>query len=82
MVIGLIGCTAGLALGKGLVEVLRRLPIRMEGLVKVEGILMSENLNQYILAFIATQIIVIAASVYPARRAAKYDPVEVIRGAH
>jgi lipoprotein-releasing system permease protein len=82
MVIGLIGCTAGLILGKGMVELLRRLPIRMEGLVKVEGILMSESLNQYILAFFATQIIVIAAAVYPARRAAKYDPVEVIRGAH
>jgi lipoprotein-releasing system permease protein len=82
LVIGLIGSTIGLALGKLAVEFLRRLPIRMEGLVRAEGLLMSESPSQYITAFIGAMVIVILAAVYPARRAAGYDPVEVIRGAH
>ena len=64
------------------VEILSRLPIPIEGLIKAEGLLMSEKRGQYIMAFVSAMIAVALASMYPARRAARYDPVEVIRGAH
>jgi lipoprotein-releasing system permease protein len=82
IVIGLIGSIIGLIAGKLAVEGLRKLPIEMEGLVKSEGLLMSESAGQYISAFVSAMIVVTLAAVYPARRAAKYDPVDVIRGAH
>lgn len=82
LVIGLIGSGLGLALGKAGIELLRRLPIRMEGLVKSEGLLMSESGGMYLQAFAGAMLVVLLAAVYPARRAATYDPVEVIRGAH
>ena len=82
MVIGLIGAVLGVTLGKLSVEGLRRLPITVEGLVKSEGLLMSENVGMYVQAFFASIVVTMFAAVYPARRAAKYDPVEVIRGAH
>jgi lipoprotein-releasing system permease protein len=82
LVIGLIGAGLGLLLGKLAVEALRRLPIQMEGLVKSDGLLMSESAGMYLQAFAGAMLVVLLAAVYPARRAAKYDPVEVIRGAH
>ncbi|HET6247207.1 MAG TPA: ABC transporter permease [Tepidisphaeraceae bacterium] len=82
LVIGVIGSTLGLIFGKLAIEGLRRIPIKVEGIVRSEGLLMSEHASQYYQAFFASIVIVLIAAVYPAYRAAKYDPVNVIRGAH
>jgi lipoprotein-releasing system permease protein len=81
-IIGLVGATLGVVLGKLFIEALKRIPIQMEGLVKAEGLLMSEHSAFYLIAFFASILAVMLAAVYPARRAASAEPVEVIRGAH
>ena len=52
LIIAIIGTGVGLGVGKLAVEGLRRVPIQMEGLVKAEGLLMSEHASQYIQASI------------------------------
>jgi lipoprotein-releasing system permease protein len=82
IMIGLIGATIGLIFGKLTIEGLRRIPITLEGLIRTEGLLMSEHASQYYSAFFSAMAVVMIAAVYPAWRAAKFDPVDVIRGAH
>jgi len=82
LAIGIVGATIGLVVAKLTIEGLRRIPITLEGLIRTEGLLMSEHPSQYYQAFFSAIVVVLFASAYPAWRAARYDPVEVIRGAH
>lgn len=80
--IALVGGVLGLGVAKLAVEGLRRVPVKLEGLVRAEGLLMSDSPGIYVTAILMSTAIVLIAAVFPARRAAKYDPVTVIRGAH
>ena len=80
--IGIVGASIGVVTGKIFIELLRRIPIQMEGLVKAESLLMADHASAYATAFFASVVAVMFASVYPARRAAGSEPVDVIRGAH
>lgn len=82
LIIGLIGALLGLAAGKVAIELLGLIPVETEGLVSSERLLLSDEPSHYIIALVASLIAVLIAAVYPARRAAASDPVQVIRGAH
>jgi lipoprotein-releasing system permease protein len=82
IVIGLIGAVLGLAGGKIAISLLGMIPVKTEGLVSSERLLLADEPGHYAIALVASLIAVLIAAVYPARRAAKADPVQVIRGAH
>ena len=75
--IGLIGGFVGLFLGNSIVQILDTVPftIASHNTLPVEY-----NIKDYILAFSFGTIITLIAGYLPSRKAAKVDPVEILRG--
>jgi lipoprotein-releasing system permease protein len=75
--IGLIGGFVGLFLGNIIVQILDTVPftIASHNTLPVEY-----NIKDYILAFSFGTIITLIAGYLPSRKAAKVDPVEILRG--
>ena len=67
---------------KAIVWAIRQLKFPVEGLVKSQGILMAERPHDYLIAFLSALVITLIAAYLPANRAAKFNPVEILRGRH
>lgn len=80
LVIGLVGVITGCVLGYYLTEFVGSLPIPMTGLIQSEHLVMNNVPRLYVVAGIAAMIVTVLASVLPAMRAGRLDPVATLRG--
>jgi lipoprotein-releasing system permease protein len=73
----LLGCLAAAAITYGI----ERLPIHIRGIFSADHFVVKWSLWHYVFAAILSTVVVLVASYLPARRAAKVEPGEIIRGA-
>ncbi len=81
LLVGLAGMLLGWALGWLLIELLAQVRFTIEGFVKSEGFKLDRGFLNYALAGAAAVTAATLAAYLPARRAARVDPVEIVRGA-
>jgi lipoprotein-releasing system permease protein len=79
LIVGVIGMAFGFALGTALLEALARAPLTVQGKPLVLPV--DRGLQQYLIAGGASMGAALVAAWLPARRAALFDPVEILRGA-
>ncbi len=82
VMIGVVGGTVGLGLSRIVIWVIRQLKFPVEGLVKAQGILMADRPADYVTALLAALAITLVAATLPANRAARFNPVDILRGRH
>ena len=84
MLQGLLVLAAGIVLGWCFAAAstygLSKLPIRIRGIFATDSFIVNWDLNHYLWAGVIASMIVAIASYFPARRAARLEPGDVIRG--
>jgi lipoprotein-releasing system permease protein len=78
--LGSVGCASGVALGVVATFVVEHLPIKIRGIFSTDHFVVSWDSSHYILAVGLALIAVFAATVWPALRAARLQPADVLRG--
>jgi lipoprotein-releasing system permease protein len=81
LLVGLAGMVLGWALGYALLELLATVEFDVEGFVKSEGFKLNRGPTNYLIAGAAAVAAATLAAWLPARKAARVDPVEIVRGA-
>lgn len=81
MIVLLAGILFGCLMAVGINLVIESLPIRIRGLFSTDHFIVAWSLWHYVAACLVSFFVVYVASYIPARRAAKIEPGEIIRGA-
>ena len=81
LILGLSGSLLGWVIGFGLIEGLARVRMDVEGFVKAEGFILYRGYLSYLVAAAFAIVASGFAAWWPARKAARLRPVDIIRGA-
>ncbi|MCW5772139.1 MAG: ABC transporter permease [Rhodospirillaceae bacterium] len=81
LALGVIGAGLGCALGLGLTYLLSIVRFHATGLVEVQKFILKWSIWHYAIASSIAMVSAMAAAYLPSRRAAKVNPVEIVRGA-
>jgi lipoprotein-releasing system permease protein len=75
-----IGTVGGWGLGAGVTYGVSKMPIRIRGIFSADSFQVAWNLYHYVVATLTAAVVVMTAAVIPARRAARLEPGDIIRG--
>lgn len=75
-----VGTILGCGLGAGVTYAVSQTPIRIRGIFATDTFIVAWSIWHYVWAVITAVVMVLVASLIPARRAAKLEPGDIIRG--
>jgi lipoprotein-releasing system permease protein len=74
------GTVLGWAFGAGVTYGVSKLPIRIRGIFTTDSFVVAWSIWHYVAATVTASVIVMTAAFFPARRAARLEPGDIIRG--
>ena len=80
VIVLVVGTVLGWMLGAAVTYGVSKLPIRIRGIFSTDSFVVAWSIWHYVAATVTAAIVVITASLIPARRAARLEPGEIIRG--
>ncbi len=81
LIIGAVGILLGSILAYGLQEYLSSIEMDLEGLLRAKGFILDRSPLYYVGGALFALLFTLMASIHPARKASKLDPVEIFRSA-
>jgi lipoprotein-releasing system permease protein len=75
-----IGALSGALMGAAVTYGVSKIPLPINGIFKTDTFIVSWSVWHYVQALVTAAVMVMAASIIPARRAARLEPGDVIRG--
>ncbi|MFI5336800.1 MAG: FtsX-like permease family protein, partial [Opitutales bacterium] len=79
-IVFVVGTVLGWGLGAGVTYSVSKLPIRIRGIFSTDSFVVAWSIWHYVAATLTAAVVVMTAAIIPARRAARLEPGDIIRG--